>query len=145
MVVRNPDIRLATLDDTRVILPLIQEFHRTSPYHEIVFDPVLAIQYISELLNRGVIILADEKSLIAGLVVQLPCSSSNVATETYWASIDVNVQRRTLALVSLHEAFEHWARDVAKAEFILTGSFHGTPFFTNRGYTPCEQVYLGKF
>lgn len=150
----QPDVPLylATDCDVAAILKLAEKFHLASPYRELRFDPVRAIEFIAEMINRGVIILLGNEDrstaptgFIAGVVVQLPCASSLVATEMAWYVTEaVGNVAVVMGLKALQEAFEYWSRNVAKAEFIVAGSFHKTSFFTKRGYGPCEQVYLTR-
>ena len=134
-------IRVATARDISLVLDLGFEFFKSSPYKDMTPDPISARRWLIGLIDSGCVILADEDSFICGTTLQLPFASETVAAELAWGSLKKGLQR-TRAEKLLLEAFEYWARNVAKAGYIQIGSFHGEKFFLRRGYQKCETMFM---
>lgn len=133
-------MRTATLDDIELVTNLGLKLLHKTPYHNMTADLGAARAWVTRVIQTGVVILAGEHSLIGGVTLQLPFASETVAAELAWGSLKNGLQAAKIEK-QLLEAFEYWARNVARVDVIQIGSFHGEKFFLRRGYEKCETMY----
>lgn len=134
-------LRLGTENDIPYILAKCVTFHEQSPYRELPFDVEAARDTILDALENGVVVLTDTAFLI-GLVIKPHFSSAEIAVEiARWS--DAPGRNKIIEEAYLHDCFEYWAKRVG-AGFVQDAAFHPTNYFTKRGYTPAEQIYIKR-
>lgn len=135
------NIRIASSDDIELLIKLCTQFLVKTPYKEMEVETERLRAWLLHTIANGVVLVADEDSLIVGITVQLPFSAELVASELMWGSTKNGLAAAKIEK-KLLEAFEYWARQIAKATVIQIGSFHGDKFLVRRGYNRCETLYM---
>lgn len=138
-----PNVRIATQNDFSRCYSLLHRFHEDSPYAVVRFDPSKAAAELRHFLQNNVdrvALLCGDTGILTGSVVSLPYSSERIAMESMWYDADHNRKN----LISLHKAFEYWARNVAKVTVIMAASFTNQKWFQNRGYDTTETMHIAR-
>lgn len=138
---QTPKLRIATLDDIPMLIFMGFQFRAETPYRDMQASTQSAADWCRLMISTGVIIIADEDSFLAAGTVQFPGTTNLVASEVMWGSTKHGLQRAQTEKLLL-EAFEYWARNVAQADTVQIGSFHGDRALQKRGYRRCETLYL---
>lgn len=141
-------IRLASNKDSLRIRQLCQEFFLESPYQSLSFDLAYVESQISLFLadpNKVVILLekgSEIVGILAGLVTSLPLSPARIAAEIVWYVQPEHRGRESLSLLS---AYEYWATEVMKVDFITVSNLVNldlSKFYEKRGYMKTETAYM---
>jgi hypothetical protein len=147
------DLRIATIDDFDQVKRMALNFYRASPYSNIKIDDGTVDDTIRTLiLNSGAertVILSlhndNPVGIIAGTVQPFLFNKDRVASELmWWMDEEHRKGRKSLQLLN---AFEYWAKSVAKCDMILLSTIDSLQsdrigrVYEKRGYRPAENNY----
>ncbi len=145
-------VRLANPDDVPVIVDLMREFHRDSPYKAVIFDKNKSKNFILGVIKGNVrdhiclVALRENTPIgfIVGAIGETPFSTDKIASELGW--FVRKEARGTKASYLLFKAYEDWAYR-AGAKIVQSAYLPSlTPgldrFYDREGYRPVEQSYI---
>lgn len=139
-------LRVATIEDFDIVKSMATKFLEASGYKEYSDDETID-NLIKGLLegnkNEAIIIIYDDKGMIAGSIVPFPFNNNKwVATEVAWW---VEPEDRSSGIgKELLDAFEYWVKEKTKATTITMGSLDEKlgNFYTREGYKLYERAYV---
>lgn len=146
-------LRLATLTDLDAIKRMCRAFFSESIYKDKEYDEDKIHETILELLldpvNRLYVLGIHEGRPVAQLaatVTPILFNKSRVATEVLWW-VDGDHRRSGLG-IKLIEAFEYWAKNIAKTDYMQLCSLNGDmadpvgKYYEKIGFKLIEKAYL---
>lgn len=147
------NLKIATIADLEYIKRMSKSFFLSSIYKDKEYDDDKVTDIILELLhdptNRVIILgLLEGKPIaqLAATVQPLLFNLSRIATEVLWWVDEEH--RRSRVGAQLIEAFEYWAKNIAKADYTQLCSLNGDmvdpvgKYYEKIGYTLIEKAYL---
>lgn len=145
-------IRLATHEDSPVLLEIAKKFHEESPYQTLEFSREKGIRVLSNIiggdLKNSVCLVALKGDEIIGFIfgaAESPVfSNDKIAMELGWFVLEEH--RKTRASLLLFHAYEDWAKRVG-CKYIQAAFLPGTgtdlsEFYIRNGYSQVESSYL---
>jgi GNAT superfamily N-acetyltransferase len=143
-------LKLGTSNDIPDIVRMAQEFHKSSPFGDLPFerDKIEALaQALLEDATNGLILLGgNNQALLAAAATEPLASRERMATELMWW-VDPEL-RGTSVGRELLEAYEYWARNIAKCRYVQMVALE-TPqlkaidrYYKRNGYVVKEHTYL---
>lgn len=137
-------MKIAEKDDLDKILEMAMKFVETTGYSGIAsaYDIRELITYFLDSPHDERIILLDDFGFIAGSATKFPFGEGLVAYETaWWIDPDSRGENKGRKLM---EAFEYWAKNVAKCKFISMTSLDKDveKIYKNKGYKLYERAYM---
>lgn len=147
------DLKVGGLKDFDAIKRLCIDFYKASIYSEYGYDEDKIDSIISEFIhdpaNRIIILgLSEDKpvSILAASVQPIIFSKARIATEVLWW-VDEGHRQSGVGL-KLIEAFEYWAKNIAKADYSQLCTLNGEyadrvgKYYERLGYKLSEKAYL---
>lgn len=128
----------ATQDDVATVVRFGADFHAYSPWKSIPFDPDATAQFVSRLIDNGVVFIS-ETGMIGGLLNPLYFNPSHVvAIELFWWASSGGRE--------LMQAFEQWAIEsgASSLQFSALGDHQSermAQLFDRAGYRKVETGY----
>lgn len=140
-------MRIAELEDSLVILEMAEKFIAATEYSHW-FDRATVSDLITSFINSPRderIIILDDFGFIAGQATKFPFGPELMASEVAWW-IDPEARGENKGR-KLMEAFEYWAKNVAKCKFISMTSLDKNveKIYKNKGYKLYERAYMKVF
>lgn len=151
----DKNLKVGGWDDYDHIIDLIGCFFEDSPYKDLTpFDLSKVMEHVDHYLNapktEKIILLSVKNEvptgILIGVVVEVPFSSTKIATEQAWY---VRPEfRNTKTSIELINAFEYWANEVAKTDVISLSSLGNEEqdrvglYYLRKGYTLSEKCFL---
>ncbi len=150
---RQYSLKLGAITDFDDIKRLCIDFYKSSIYNEYGHDEdkidTIIGEFIYDPTNRIIILgLLEGKpvAILAASVQPIIFSKARIATEVLWW-VDEEHRQSGVGL-QLIEAFEYWAKTVAKADYLQLCTLNGEyaekvgKYYERRGYTLSEKAYL---
>lgn len=147
------EFKLATKKDIDQIIPLCQNFHKASPYKDYDFDIPKVQKVIKDLLldpTRATIILAVNSGTVIGVIggaaTELLLSQELICTELMWW-VEEEYRGTTIGF-QLLEAYEYWAKNIARAKIIQVAALdtkHSSQletYYKSKGYKLSEKAFI---
>lgn len=145
------NLKVANLTDLQEIKRMCKAFFLSSIYNDKEYDADKVHDTILELLhdpaNRVILLaLRGDKpcAVLAATVAPLLFNASRIATEVVWWVDDKH--RRSGVGQQLIEAYEYWAINIAKADYIQLCSLNGGDevgqYYEKIGYKLTEKAYI---
>lgn len=135
------------MDDLEKILEMAMKFVGITGYDALSNedDIKLLIQDFLEAPHDRKIIILDDFGFIAGQATKFPFGPEMLASEVAWW-IDPEARGENKGR-KLMEAFEYWAKNVAKCKFISMTSLDKDveKIYKNKGYKLYERAYMKVF
>lgn len=140
-------MKIAELEDLDKVFEMAMKFVEATGYNNIsnAYDIKELIKFFLEGPHDQRIIIIDDFGFIAGQATKFPFGEGLVASETAWW-IDPEARGENKGR-KLMEAFEYWAKNVAKCKFIsMTSLDKGVEkVYRNKGYKLYERAYMKVF
>lgn len=138
-------IKIATTEDVAEILDMSKQFMSTTGYTK--YSDEQTIANLIETIVTGpqdemIILLIPGVGFLAGQSSPFAFGPHLLASEiAWWINED---QRKTGAGAELIEAFEYWAKNVARCSIISLTSLDDSvgKFYEKKGYTLHERAYM---
>lgn len=136
------DIRIATIEDTPKLLSMALEFIKTTKYkyNEETLEKLI-LDLMSMDKTKAIILMTDD-GMIGGVANQFIFGKHNTATEVAWW---VSPEKRSSGLgKQLIEAFEYWAKNVAKCDTVTMVALDDKlgKVYEKNGYELYERAYM---
>ena len=137
-------IRIATQEDLDLVVSLASKFAQESPYSALVSpDKVRSIVegILSADQSQKIILLYEDKGMLAGMLTPFLFGDKIVATElAWWVEPE---HRKSQVGLQLLEAFEYWAKKTG-ANLITMISIDDAvgEFYQKKGYSLFERAYM---
>lgn len=131
-------VRRATQDDVGAVVRFGSDFHAYSPWKSIPFDPDATSEFVTKLINGGVVFMSDT-GMIGGLLNPLYFNPAHVvAVELFWWATKNGRE--------LMSAFEDWAQEngAHSIQFSALGDDRAermAQLFDRAGYRKVETGY----
>lgn len=137
-------MRLGTIDDLEIIVPMAMKFISQVAYKEHCTEEYVRafVTAVLEAPNtEKVIILDDDKGFIVGLTSPFPFGPGTVATEMgLWVEEE---HRKTSVAKELIDAFEYWAKATGCLMTIMICLDDKVgEYYKKRGYKLTEYAYM---
>lgn len=148
-------IKIATLEDLDVLQDMCERFHLESPYSFLQVNNLKVRESISSVLNQektqGIVLLGynlkeEPLGMVAGLRIEPLFSREPIASELVWyIKPEFRGSRESLRLL---QAFEYWARHVAKVKMIQLACLSSLnpekvgKLYNRMGYVKHEEAYI---
>lgn len=133
-------VQQATHADIGFLLDKSKEFHETSIYKDVPFDPVTVRDNLEQLIDGGGVFF-NEHGLIAGMLSPLVFNRNfSIAAELVWFCPDGDGQE-------LKDAFEDWAFDngaIGVSMSVLVNGYADKlgDLLIEKGYKPLEISFV---
>jgi GNAT superfamily N-acetyltransferase len=132
------------MDDIETILEMAMKFVKMTDYDQLsnVDDIKMLIQQIVESPHDQRIIILDDFGFIAGQATRFPFGPDTIASEIAWW-IDPEARGENKG-AKLMEAFEYWAKEIAKCRLISMTSLDKNveKIYKRKGYKLYERAYM---
>lgn len=145
-------VRLAKPEDVSIIVNLMENFHRESPYRAVRFDSFKSKEFILGVIKGNIrnhiclVALKDEGvvGFIVGGLAEPVFSTTKIASELGWF---VKPEARgTKASYLLFKAYEDWAyragAKIVQSAYLPELTPGLDKFYDREGYHPVEQSYI---
>lgn len=137
-------MRIATADDTDLIVSMTMKFLSSVPYGEL-FTEEAVRNVVEGLLSSdkkdAIVIAIEDKGFIAGIAKKFPYGETLIATEIgWWVEPE---HRKSNVGGQLIDAFEYWASQVGCERvtmMCLTEELRG--YYEKRGYVLSELAFM---
>lgn len=132
------------MDDLDTIVEMAMKFVAMTGYDQLsnVDDIKLLAQEVLEAPRDQCIVLLDDFGFIAGRATKFPFGPYLIASEiAWWIDPDSRGENKGAKLM---EAFEYWAKNVAKCDMISMTSLNATveKIYKRKGYKLYERAYM---
>lgn len=143
------DLKVAGMDDLPAIVSLIKEFHSNSRHANVSVDEDKLQEFFGMMIESGVkesvilLTLHENKpvGILASSVYETFLNRDRWAGEVaFWVSPDYRNYKRVTKLI---EAYEYWAKNVAKCSQVTLASLEPRTgvLYARKGYTEVERAY----
>jgi N-acetylglutamate synthase-like GNAT family acetyltransferase len=144
--------REAREDDVEEVVDLLREFHCQSPYKEIHFNTAATEEYVKEMIETGVVVLAEDE-LFQYPVGVLGFDYGSLPFNPHYYLFNEKffyvrpVDRDKGIGKSLLEYAEELIREMDVADAVVLGTNAESPphlkaFLTNQNYKEVESLYI---
>lgn len=141
------NLKIGGIEDLDTIVEMCERFHENSVYADTDFSYSKVRDTIRTILlgdkTKGICILS-ENGMIIGVVSELLFGTDTISSElAWWVSPEARGTRQALKLI---EAYEYWAKNIAKVSYCQMALLGEEPrlqkLYNRRGYKITEQAFM---
>lgn len=142
-------ITIASKEDIENIRGILLEFHKVSPFKDILVDPDKLTSFITNSIENpnAIVLLAYADTYLVGLLIgsiqEIPFSLEKNATENIWY---VRKKYRSYSIgKELYQLYEKWSKEHNVSIICTSAPITNEElkaFYINRGYQNIEEVYM---